>query len=96
MAQSRAWLPIPRLYIVSGALIATGLGIALTGVLLTVQGDVGVGLIVIGGASGAAGVVVQYRNEVENYSAGSATLAIILGSSLLALGLFALELLRYT
>lgn len=95
MAQNRAWLPIPRLYVTSEALIVTGLGLALTGVLLTAQGDEGVGMIVIGGISGVAGMVVQYRNVAENYSVGNATLAIVIGSSPLALGLFVLELLHY-
>lgn len=95
MAQNRAWLQIPRLYIASGVPIVTGLGLALTDGLLTAQGDERVGMIVIGGVSGVAGVVVQYQNEAENYSVGDAILAIVLGSSLLALGLFVFELLHY-
>lgn len=95
MAQGRTWLPISPLYITSGALIITGLGLALAGVLLTVQGDEGVGMTVVGGISGAAGLVVQYQNEPESYSVGTAILAIILGSSLLVLALLVLVLVRY-
>lgn len=90
----RAFL-MSRLYLQSGALIITALALSLTGIFLLMQGGSGTGLIIVGGISGVTGVVIYFRNDVENYSVGNATLILVLGSSLLSLALLILVLLRY-